>query len=533
MQRQRTLEVPLFSETTRLGPLALTLTSAVLVVLTVPPRNFWPLALIAFVPFLLAVREATPRQAFTWGWLLGLAINVGGYLWSAALISEFLSLPAWAGAGVMVFISAYQGLVFALWAWGSRLAVRRTGVPWLLAVPAIMAIAENLIPMIFQHYIGFTVWRAWPLIQVAEVGGAPAVSALVVLVNALLVEALLVWRGQEGSRGALRWGAAVLAILLVTGTLRGFQVAAARRNTAQLQVGLVQSNFGVTSLDARERYGADYIRSLQEDTLALSERGADLIVWSESAWPYLFDRSLRQEFPPGHPWELRPGAEGRLLAGMLSHAFGTGSEVYDSVVLFTDSGEVAGIGDKSRMLFVLEKLPLAERFPGWAERMHARMPGWRPHLTPGESAAVLVDEELRIGALVCSEDLLMSYVHEAAREGANLLVTVGSDAWFPGAAAYQHAALATFRAVETRRDLARAMNNGISTLIDAVGRVQVESDYVPVPKDQPPGESELLMAQAALLDLPAAGPYTIRYFPYVCFLLLAAGMILAPKDRSS
>ena len=53
---------------------------------------------------------------------------------------------------------------------------------------------------------------------------------------------------------------------------------------------------------------------------------------------------------------------------------------------------------------------------------------------------------------------------------------VKRKAWFgTSSAPYQHLSMAVFRAVETRRALARAANTGITAFIDPVGRVLDET----------------------------------------------------------
>ena len=510
----------------------LALLSAALFVPALPPFDLWPLALIAFAPLLLVLRDVTPRRAFLLSWLTGTLINVGGYFWAGELLADFFSLSLIGGLALLVLLSAYQGLVIAVWGGTSKLLAKRAHVPWMLSVPLVIVLAEQVIPILFQHYLGIALWRAWPLIQVAELGGAPAASAMLMLINIVLTDVgLSMWQKRPVPR-ATRWGTAALMLILTLGLGRATQINSARQRAPQLQVGLLQSNFGVISQEAREHQGADYIQALQDDTLALSEQGADLIIWAESVWPYLFSRELEREFPPGHPWELRPGAEGRLLAGMLSHPFGQGADVYDSAVLFTEAGDVAGLYDKARLIPFLEFVPLERYFPRLAENLKARMPHWRPELTPGEAVAPLVDDNLRIGPMICSEELHMAHAHELARQEINLLVTIGSDAWFPAAASQQHLALAAFRAVETRRDLVRAMNTGVSGIVDATGQVREQGPFYTLPIDEPMDDATLLHGEVALLELTALGPYTIRFFLWPCLLALIIGVHYGQKTKA-
>src|SRR5947207_14375996 len=54
----------------------------------------------------------------------------------------------------------------------------------------------------------------------------------------------------------------------------------------------------------------------------------------------------------------------------------------------------------------------------------------------------------------------------------DFLVNISNDGWFMHAAEHaQHLAISRFRAVECRRALVRAVNGGISAVIDGDGRV--------------------------------------------------------------
>jgi apolipoprotein N-acyltransferase len=61
--------------------------------------------------------------------------------------------------------------------------------------------------------------------------------------------------------------------------------------------------------------------------------------------------------------------------------------------------------------------------------------------------------------------------------GSRFLVTITNDAWFgKTAAAYQHFAMVTLRAIENRVAIARSANTGISGFIDPCGRILEQSD---------------------------------------------------------
>jgi len=77
------------------------------------------------------------------------------------------------------------------------------------------------------------------------------------------------------------------------------------------------------------------------------------------------------------------------------------------------------------------------------------------------------------GCLVCYEDIFAALGREVALGGADFIVVVTNDGWYgEEAGAYQHAAHATLRAVETRRPVVRCGNHGWSGWIDEYGNVR-------------------------------------------------------------
>jgi apolipoprotein N-acyltransferase len=385
--------------------------------------------------------------------------------------------------------------------------------------PLAIGLLEGIWPTALPWHLASLVSQAWPVVQVAELGGAPAVSALVVLVNAIVADVLRARRLTDVSIGA-RLAIGVLAVVLMGGWCRGLHVQALRQEAPHLRVGLVQPNFGVASVKDRARNGRHYIATLRGETAELAENGAQLVVWPESAWPYLFSRRLTADYPPGHPWEFLSGVRVRLLVGALSHDFGTAA-VWNSAVLFSESENIVGRYDKRRLMPFGEYIPLAAMFPSWAERMRTRLPEW-PAVLPGTDAPVLADGPVRIAPVICSEDMHPGLLAAQAHSRPNLLVSLANDAWFgTSAAPWQHFALALFRAVENRRDLVRVTNTGVSGVIDAVGRVVVTGGLEEGPPGQPP-VAEHLLADVALLEVSALGPYAVRLFPYACLAGLAA-----------
>lgn len=64
------------------------------------------------------------------------------------------------------------------------------------------------------------------------------------------------------------------------------------------------------------------------------------------------------------------------------------------------------------------------------------------------------------------------------RLGANLLVIITNDGWWDDSPGYkQHLSFATLRAIETRKDIARCANTGVSAIIRRDGTIEQQSPW--------------------------------------------------------
>jgi apolipoprotein N-acyltransferase len=128
-------------------------------------------------------------------------------------------------------------------------------------------------------------------------------------------------------------------------------------------------------------------------------------------------------------------------------------------VFLVREGRLAGTADKIRLMPFSEASPLAP-----AEG--------RPRLSTGDRVRTLPARGARVGVLVCSESMHPAHVREVVRAGAELLANPSNDGWFGSRAALrQQLAAAQLRAIESRRYLVRAAENGASAVVDPWGRI--------------------------------------------------------------
>ena len=94
--------------------------------------------------------------------------------------------------------------------------------------------------------------------------------------------------------------------------------------------------------------------------------------------------------------------------------------------------------------------------------------------TPGEGPHTLdLANGIKIAPLICYEDLMPELSRAFVKTSkANVLVNLTNDAWYGKTVApWQHARLAQWRAIETRRTLLRVTNTGVTSVINAKGEM--------------------------------------------------------------
>ena len=80
--------------------------------------------------------------------------------------------------------------------------------------------------------------------------------------------------------------------------------------------------------------------------------------------------------------------------------------------------------------------------------------------------------------LICYESVFGEYVTEFVKKGADMLFVITNDGWWGNSPGHkQHLEFSKLRAIETRRDVARSANTGISGFINQRGDIVKQSKY--------------------------------------------------------
>jgi apolipoprotein N-acyltransferase len=214
----------------------------------------------------------------------------------------------------------------------------------------------------------------------------------------------------------------------------------------------------------------------QERTIAIHNRltreagrGADLIVWPETAVPFF----LREGGPLSQQvLDLAKEMQSYLLVGSPDRARDISSRYYNSAFLISPEGKIVQKYDKIHLVPFGEYVPLKSLL-FFVQKMATGIGDF----SPGQAFTVFEAPAGRFGVLICFEAIFPDQVRRYVLAGADFLVNITNDAWFGDSSApYQHLSMAALRAVENGVILVRAANTGISALVTPTGRIVKQSD---------------------------------------------------------
>ena len=444
----------------------------------------FPLAWCAFAPFFWIVIHADSwRRALLWGWLAGFLTHLLGFHWLVYTISVFGEFPYSISVVVFLIYGALQGLQIALFA----VVVKRFGFGPLNIFPALFWVAiEFWFPLLFPWYLANSQVPFLTFIQSADLIGPYGASFIVMWFNAAAFEAFMSWR----LRRPVRWNALLLVVLcviasVVYGILRLGTVTTETAKAAKLNLAAVQGD-----IDIDLKWNPVQVRrNLQTyQNLTKQLEGATLVIWPETAVELWLPENLVQ-LPPDVMPSLN--AESFLIFGAKSfrgRLFGPGFKAFNTAFLSDGNGRILSHYHKQVLLAFGEYLP----FSGILSKLPA-MP-FADGFTSGDGPHTLdLPGPIRLAPLICYEDLMPELSRAFVKTGkANVLVNLTNDAWYGRTVApWQHARLAQWRAIETRRNLVRVTNTGVTSVIDAKGEM-IQS--------LPLFTSAVLKTEVALLD---------------------------------
>lgn len=449
-----------------------------------------PLVFVALIPVFMVIRNTTWRCVWFHGFLFGLVYYFFFNYWLKGFHALAIVIaPVIKGGEMLLLFLALKAIDEAFPKKGYILK----GAVW----AAYAYLAENW----FAGYpYGNIVYALYPypvLYQTADITGIWGIICLMVFPQAAAADYLYPWvmGKKESFRLWLKSNLIPLiiwALLSVASIIYGiFSLAywEDRTPSSTMRVACVQHNHDSWK-GGYNTYRSNF-NNLKRYTTESLVTDPDLVIWSETA------------FVPSVAWHTTYDAEGTvwedihdLTIDFVEYAESIGvplltgnpksviadpslppydedgnknSVEYNTVILFQD-GEIKGEYIKQHLVPFTEHFPYEKQLPWLYNLLKAMDYNW---WIPGTEPTVFELNGVHFSTPICYEDAFGVLNAEYVASGAEVIINMTNDNWSKKPSAeWQHAEIAAFRSVETRKAMVRGTNSGITCLIVPTGEIQ-------------------------------------------------------------
>lgn len=461
--------------------LALAALSAVLLTLSFPPHDLWPLIFVGVVPLIIAQHRLMPRS------LSGLAygLGIGGFFWGYYAFGDAIPFMRW----IPLVIAVVAGIV----GWRERVFQERTGYRWFLIVGPVLWVGFEMVRGLVPFwgtwaFAGYALYEQPWLLQPVSVFSVFGLNLLILVINYAVAQWALAFLDQGHwvplSKSVVaphraRHGLTIAAVLLSAWLI--LSLVLLRNPAGEVAVAAIQP-----ALDVRSAGDDMRLNMLYDYTRDAALRGAELIVWNEGALPF----DPRQE----RAEELRTLAEETEAFLAIGYVVDTEQGLRNEVTLLTPQGEFLGAYGKDHPVVL----------GGETSVTGGTYPTYETALGP-------------LGTIICYDMDFTDTARHVVRNGAQIIAVPSQD--FPALAPLHYTHL-VFRALENRVPMIKADIGFDSAIIGPYGRI-VKRVLTPT------GAQAILTAQVPLG--PANAP-VIRLGDWMGWASLAGLAIFAIVD---
>jgi len=468
----------------------LSLSTAFILLLSFPPYNLNFLGFIGLAPILFITYTSGLKKTLIYGMFSAFLFYCLYLFWMNAYLAII-------GVGfVTVVYGGYfvASLLFINLA-SSTLPKYRAFITPFIWISLEYARSFRFLACTFGS-LGYTQHNFLPFIQIADIGGEPLVSFIIVLFNASIANfAVCMIKNDIKIRFPflnLRILPIATSLILIAFSLvYGFyRLGQPLPQKPRMKIALIQ---GLSS--PRTEWEKEKYKTLNR-LLTLSNRcyqenpDLDLIVWTETA----IRTSLRPNFIYGTPYHMKIQ---RLVKNLgiyfvigspdnyrikqkedvskesLNAIYPTkgGEEIWtNSAYYLGPDGEILGKYDKIILTPFGEHFPLGKVIP-FLQHILDRFTD-SAGFTPGNEHTVFQHNPLDFSVVICWEGTYGYFIREFVKGGAQFMINISNDMWTKSEAGhFQHFTITKFRAIENRIWYARAGNDGVTAIINPYGEV--------------------------------------------------------------
>lgn len=456
---------------------ALSILSAILLVLAFPDFEFWFLAWVALAPLFFAIEQEKESiiRSLCVGWIFGTAFFFGSCWWLTFAPITYAGFPFLLAYFLLFCASVAVGVFPAIFAALFSVLLKRFGGHAIFAVPFLWSAIEFLRFWTTGNNwnaIGYSQAFRLGIVQNASIGGIYFVSFLVVLFNAYAVYKfikILVSKEIKKSDWLLLAGVIFfLALFLFLRVDTGRKV----DSNKIVNVIAVQPNVPMNGLSYQKwqqlrrkhvELSENALQKINEQP-TIDQRTPTTVIFPESPMNFMYSEDT----------EFQDFVKNFALKNNVSVLFNAAEpdaenkRYYNSAVMVDSSGKKIAQYDKIYLV------PFGESVPAPLQNI---MPALVGSFSYGKEYDLLPFGDAKAGVMICFESHFPNHSREFVRQGADVLVEMTNDGYLGETPVLrQHLANAVFRAVETNRPVLRVTNVGITAYINERGEVLDAAD---------------------------------------------------------
>lgn len=149
--------------------------------------------------------------------------------------------------------------------------------------------------------------------------------------------------------------------------------------------------------------------------------------------------------------------------------------IYNSAIHFSDK---TNFYHKSKLVVGVEKMPYRKLLEPILGQVLMNFGGSTKTRGFQEKRSVFKSQNYNISPIICYESIYGEYLTDYIKNGGRALAIITNDAWWGNTEGHrQHFSYAKLRAVETRKNIIRSANTGISGIISSRGDEIIRTNY--------------------------------------------------------
>lgn len=425
--------------------IGLSIVSGVLIALSMPNFNLWPLAWIAFVPLLVMLSEQPKKRLFVLALPFGLIWSIAAHSWYPAMFAPPI-------LGYFLIL-----LVGAVYAWMIELGIRlQRNLPVsikILAVPIAWTTVEWLIrvlPITREWWFALLAYSQWnfpPALQILSITGFPGLSFIIMLANTGLAMLIIYWLREKKFNLSAALGALSVVMIVIIGGItiptapsNKFIIGATTDLSAQDHT-IQTEKFSQNVFDINAQLTQKIVNDLRKE-----EKDLAFIVWPENKFFIVNEGTIANQ--------LKELADDLNIYIVANGGWRTELGVHNIALMVGPDGQE--IGRQAKIHLAPGERPILG---------YQVIPKPREHRVFDTSYG-------KVGLSVCYDIRFPDVARNLAQNGTQIwLVPYCADfnrnPWFPIFFAVE----AIFRAVENSVAVGISGSSGISTITDPYGRV--------------------------------------------------------------